>query len=343
MASARRLGVARALWFDLPATYAAVLTGGLREQVAELVVSETRHLDQVTRRRVDAQVMAAGITGMGCQQAAACIRKHAYEADRKGYVERGRTERKHRRVGIRPAPDTMSILTGYLPVEQGAACYAALRQHTDGVVAQGDERTRDQIMADTLVERITGQAQAGDVNLEVQISMPLDALLDPDDPAADLAEADARADMTDPVRPARASGSGTANLAGYGPLPADLARDLITNSQGRKWWRRLFTGPTGNLVGGDPTRRRFDGWLAKLISLRDQTCRDPYCDAPIRHFDHIHRWSEGGLTTLRNGRGTCARGNLIRELPGWQVTLVHSGQLAEPHTFRSPPPPATPT
>ena len=350
VAGARRLGVARALWFDLPETYAALLAGELREQVAELVVSETRHLDPPTRRRVDAQVIAARITTMGYGQAAACARKYAYEADRKGYVERGRTERKHRRVGIRPAPDTMSILTGYLPVEQGAACYAALRQHTDGVVAQGDERTRDQIMADTLVERLTGQAEAGDVNIEVQITMPLDALLDPDD-AADLDDAAAREDMapedTSDADPAETGGPvhsetcrretgrwGSANLAGYGPLPVDLARELIISSNGRKWWRRLFTGQTGHLIGGDPTRRRFDGWLAKLISLRDQTCRDPYCDAPIRHHDHIHRWSEGGLTTLRNGRGTCARGNLIRELPGWQVTLIHSGQLAEPHTVR---------
>ena len=137
VAGARRLGVARALWFDLPETYAAVLAGELREQVAEPVVSETRHLDPATRRRVDAELTAAGITGMGYGQAAACARKHAYEADRQGYLERGRTERKHRRVGLRPAPDTMAILTGYLPVEQGAACYAALRQHTDRLRRRG--------------------------------------------------------------------------------------------------------------------------------------------------------------------------------------------------------------
>lgn len=44
------------------------------------------------------------------------------KADREGYVQRGRTERKHRRVNLRPAPDTMSFLSGYLPAEQGVAC-----------------------------------------------------------------------------------------------------------------------------------------------------------------------------------------------------------------------------
>ncbi|MFL6044072.1 MAG: hypothetical protein ACJ72M_03025 [Propionibacteriaceae bacterium] len=47
---------------------------------------------------------------MGFKAATAAIRKIAYEADRDGSVQRGRTERRHRRVGIRPAPDTMAVL-----------------------------------------------------------------------------------------------------------------------------------------------------------------------------------------------------------------------------------------
>ncbi len=171
--AARRLGMARALWFDLPESYRLLTAGELSEYVASLVVTETRHLDANTRRDVDAQISAAGIAQMGPRSAAACARKHAYEADREGYVERGRTERRNRRVGLRPAPDTMSLLTGYLPAEQGVACLKALRQQTDAVKATGDARCRDQIMADTLVERITGQAQASDVNAELQIVIPI--------------------------------------------------------------------------------------------------------------------------------------------------------------------------
>jgi hypothetical protein len=62
-----------------------------------------------------------------------------------------------------------TVLSGSLPVEQGVACYAALRQHADTAKASGDGRTRDQIMADTLVERLTGHTTAGDVNVERQI------------------------------------------------------------------------------------------------------------------------------------------------------------------------------
>jgi hypothetical protein len=311
-AGSRRLGLARALWFELPDTYTQLTAGQLSERVAEIVVSETRHLDARTRRDVDADIAAAGITEMGVRSAAACVRKHAYQADPDGYTDRGRTERKHRRVGLRPAPDTMAVLSGYLPVEQGVACYAALTKHTDTLIASGDERSRDQNMADTLVEWLTGQTRPEDVNLDVQILMALDSLTDPHHP-------------------------GTATITGYGPLPGPLAREITSSSGGRKWWRRLFTAPNqtgyGPIIAGDPYRRRFDGWLAKLITLRDQTCRDPYCDAAIRHLDHILRHQDHGPTILDNGRGTCARGNYIREMPGWRIDVIHTGLDGQPHTI----------
>jgi hypothetical protein len=318
----RRLGVARALWFDLPHTYSALTGGEVSERIAEHIVAATRHLDAPTRRAVDAQLSSVGITGMGEREAEACARKYAYQADRHAWMTRGRTERKNRRVTLRPAPDTMSNLTGFLPIEQGVACYAALKHATDAAVAVGDPRSRGQIMADTLVQRLTGQAAAEDVNIEVHLVMRAETLLDPND-------------------------NTPADLTGHGPIPADLARHLTRTGQGQKWWRRLFTsaGPStragnnilgnitsGNIVGGDPFRRRFDGWLAQLIRLRDQTCRNPYCDAPIRHTDHIRRHADGGETTLTNGRGVCQRCNQVRELPGWDVTLDHDGLGGPAHT-----------
>ena len=94
---------------------------------------------------------------------------------------------------------------------------------------------------------------------------------------------------------------------------------------------RTESNRRGPIVGGDPSRRYFDGWLAKLIRLRDQTCRDPFCDAPIRHIDHITRHSDGGPTTFTNGRGVCARGNLIREMPGWQIKPTDCTNHGQPH------------
>jgi hypothetical protein len=78
-AAARRLEMARALWFDLPQTYRLLTVGEISDFGASLVVTETRHLDASTRRDVDAKITAAGIAQMGPRRAAACARGHAYE------------------------------------------------------------------------------------------------------------------------------------------------------------------------------------------------------------------------------------------------------------------------
>jgi hypothetical protein len=69
-AAARRLEMARALWFDLPQTYQLLVAGEISDYVASLVVTETRHLEAATRRDVDSKIIAAGIAQMGPRRAA---------------------------------------------------------------------------------------------------------------------------------------------------------------------------------------------------------------------------------------------------------------------------------
>jgi hypothetical protein len=300
---ARRLTLARDLTQELPATFELLARGDISEYVAQLVAAETSHLDGDTRRRVDAQLVDAGLAEMTPKQAAGQARRLACTADPEAATERARNARKDRRVSLRPVPDTMTWFGALLPVEQGVACLAALRRHADTLTAAGDGRTRAQIMADTAVERLTGQAQADDVPVEVNLVMPIDSLLDPQHPEP-------------------------ADLPGHGPIPAGLAHQIIATGHGPRWWRRLFIAPTGwdgqyAIIGGDRKARRFTGALATLIRLRDQGgCREPYCGAPIRHYDHIVPYRAGGPTSYTNGRGVCERHNYAREMPGWSVELL---------------------
>ena len=325
----RRLGLARAWVADLPGTFDLLARGQISEYKASLIAAETRHLDAATRRRVDAQLLTDRVDTLGVAGVAARAKERAYAADPHGYTTRGRTERRHRRVSLRPAPDTMTWLTGYLPVEQGVACLAALKRHTDTRKAGGDPRSRDQIMADTLVERLTGQPAADHLPVEIRLLAAPDTLTGSD-------------------RPAR--------LDGHGPLPAPLARALAAGPGPTRTTGPLPTGttdPTDPTCPGDPTgpgdpvesrARRYTGRLRDHIQQRDQTCRDPYCDAPIRHLDHITRWADGGPTTATNGRGVCERGNYLRELPGWQIRLTdpdtHTITTTTPtgHSYTSQPP-----
>lgn len=60
-----------------------------------------------------------------------------------------------------------------------------------------------------------------------------------------------------------------------------------------------------------------------MIRARDgDRCRESYCDAPIRHVDHVRRWADGGRTEFDNGRGLCAFHNHVREVRGWRAEVA---------------------
>ena len=61
-------------------------------------------------------------------------------------------------VRIRLAADGMADLVAHLPAEQAAACLGALQRSVNEHYATAESviRSRGQILADTLVERITG-------------------------------------------------------------------------------------------------------------------------------------------------------------------------------------------
>jgi hypothetical protein len=112
------------------------------------------------------------------------------------------------------------------------------------------------------------------------------------------------------------------------------------------WLRRLYTAPgAGELVAMDSRARLFPPGLRRFIEARDETCRTPYCDAPIRHLDHIVPWHSAGPTALVNGAGLCEACNHTKEIPGWAARprpgLRHTLELTTPtgHSYHSTAPP----
>ena len=138
-----------------------------------------------------------------------------------------------------------------------------------------------------------------------------------------------------------------AHLIGHGPIPAPIARDLLTADDHTKVWvRRLFTHPdTGDLLATDARRRDFPHAARQFLAARDQICRTPWCGAPIRHADHAVAVSRGGPTDLRNGNGRCTACNLVKDLHGWTTRVDDSGVITtstptgHTHAGRPPHPP----
>jgi hypothetical protein len=325
----RHLGFAKALVHEMPHTLHALESGALSEWRATLIVRESACLDIDDRRALDAELCGdpAGLDGMGDARVAAAAKAIAYRLDPHAVVDRAAKAENERTVTIRPAPDTMTYLTALLPVAQGVSVYAALRREAD---TRADGRSRGQVMADTLVERVTGRDAAVPTPIAVNLVLSDETLL--------------------------GGNSAPADVCGYGPIPAAVARAMVSSAiddgRSRATLRRLYAHPrSGALVAMESRARLFPRGLAAFIALRDQRCRTPYCDAPIRHRDHAQPWAEGGPTDADNGLGSCERCNYAKEAAGWRVstsideTRTHTAEFTTPtgKTYRSTAPPRAPS
>jgi hypothetical protein len=206
----------------------------------------------------------------------------------------------------------MATVSVRLPAAEGQAVHAALSQGAATTLAStvpgtsvpaGLGRTHGQIMADLVVDRVTGRNPvAAPVSVAVNLVLSDETLL--------------------------AGGREPAHLEGYGPVPAELARDLVlaaaADPQAAASVRRLYAQPGSNkLVAMESTARAFPKGLARFIALRDQICRTPYCNARIRHTDHVTPHRKAGPTSAHNGQGLCEHCNYVKEEPGWQAAATY--------------------
>jgi len=326
----RHLGFAKALVNEMPHTLAALEAGALSEWRATIVVRESACLDVEDRRLLDAELCSEikGLDGLGDAALAAAAKAIAYRMDPHAVVDRAAKAHHERTVTIRPAPDTMTYVTALLPVAQGVSVYAALKREADICC---DGRSRGQVMADTLFERVTGRSAAQAVPVAVNLVISDQALVGVENCAA--------------------------AIAGYGSVPSAVAQSLIADAvadpASLATLRRLYAKPsTGALVAMESRSRLFPKGLAEFIGLRDQRCRTPYCDAPVRHRDHARPHRRGGRTSAINGLASCELCNYTKESHGWTVSTgtdekgSHAATYTTPtgahHHSTAPPAPGTP-
>ncbi len=322
----RHVGLAAALVREMPRVLAVLGRGETSEWRCTVIARETAHLSPAHRARID-EAIAADLPGWGDARTEREVRAWVHRLDARGAADRAAKAAVDRRVSIRPAADCMAYVTALLPMVQGAAVFGALhRAALAGAVDPGEHRSKGQIMADELARRVltpsVGEVQVPGV--EVHVVMTDRTLLDGDDEPA--------------------------QVLGYGPIPAPVARDLVrADAKTKVWVRRLYTNPeTGELAGTDARKRDFPEVARTFLTLRDQLCRTPWCGAPIRHVDHAVAVAKGGATDLRNGNGRCARCNLTKDLPGWASVLrdgaiITSTPTGQHYASRPPRPPRSET
>jgi len=120
-------------------------------------------------------------------------------------------------------------------------------------------------------------------------------------------------------------------LAGYGAIPASVARELAADGK----WKRFITDPqTGNLL--DYGRESYEPpqALVDFLIARDRTCRFPGCrrSAALSDIDHAQSWETGGRTSPDNLGALCRRHHRLKTHDGWKVESRHDGSC----TWTSP-------
>lgn len=135
-------------------------------------------------------------------------------------------------------------------------------------------------------------------------------------------------------------------LAGYGPVTADQARDLAADP--KSTWYRLVTDPlSGALLDYGTTRYRPPPHLAEHLIARHRTCQYPGCRVPAHRCDLDHNIpygpDSGGTTSDANIGPKCRPHHRLKGRNGWHVTQYTDGTILwitpSGHTYRVEPPP----
>ncbi|MGH3721527.1 MAG: DUF222 domain-containing protein [Pseudonocardiaceae bacterium] len=140
-----------------------------------------------------------------------------------------------------------------------------------------------------------------------------------------------------------------AELVGYGPIPAELAREIAAPGT----WRRLLTDPaSGTLLDYGRTTYTPPAGLADFVRARDLYCRNPICGqrAATADLDHTVPYPDGE-TSEHNLHASCRHHHRLKtHIPGWQVdqhsddritwaTPTGHTYISRPHDYRPDPNP----
>ena len=264
------------------------------------------------------------------------LRAAALSVDPGAGAARREEEHQGRQVRVTAAADGMAWVTAYLRADKAHTVKVALKALTEAA-RDGDDtdgRTRAQVEADAFVDLFAAVLDRG-VDLA---GHPL------------------------PSAPGRAGaqitvGAGTllgldgqaGYLAGYGPIPAELAREIAQDAT----WRALLTDRDGHFKDLSTRAYRPGKDLSRTVRARDITCTFPGCNHPSVVCDLDHRIEYDPAiahlvkqTSSCNLHPLCRRHHNLKTTRRWDVIREKDGTLLwiparTGHQYRhTPDPPA---
>ncbi|QHC60251.1 HNH endonuclease signature motif containing protein [Rathayibacter sp. VKM Ac-2760] len=296
---------------ELPITRAALAGARIRWSAGERIYRVAASLPLASRAAFDerAAELAESMTPTQLSLALGRLRERLHEQP---LAERHRRAREDRAVWVTPEVDGMAMLCVHAPATAVLGAYDRADRMARMLRDEGEERTLGQLRADVATELLCDGDVSGTfpegverpeptfvpgVRAEVRVTMTAGAALGLDDAPADL--------------------------DGYGPIPAEVARSVAFAAI-----TRVITEPdTGAVVSVGRTHRLPPPRMRLHLQLRDQTCRFAGCTrtATRAEADHTIEWRNGGETSLDNLASLCTSHHHLRHGDRWRYRLRDGG------------------
>lgn len=326
-----RIDVARTLSNHLPATCDALATGAISSSHATLIARETA---DALKRGVSPDILctieekAISFSEFHTpSQVGRKLRTLFAQYSPAEFENSHEVARDTRHVRIFPEGDGMSTLIALLPADQAQTLFLAINAMVEHQDKPNDKST---LHFDAEVN-----SAPAPLTMEMKRADALFAI------AADFLGR-ISADYTPHRRPVSINltidlptvlglAENPGQLAGYGPIPASVARQLAADGK----WRKFITDPaTGNLLDCGRESYLPSQPLIDFLTARDRICRFPGCSQPARvgDIDHAQSWETGGATNISNLGFLCRRHHRLKTHGNWKLSSNSDGSC----TWTSP-------
>jgi len=299
-----KLAEATELVDRLPATLDRLVDGSISMGHVRAIIDAAKTLDDAVAVTLERRVLPKAETET-VGEFRRTVKRAMLALDPRTQQKKHEDAYAERRVRIFPEADGMAVVWASMRADAAQGLWTAIDAHAHALPTEGDDRTMDQKRADVLADLATlalnsapgtrqGQRPA------VQVSVALSTLLRLDDQPGEL--------------------------AGYGPIPAELARAIAADPSGT--WRRLLTDRSGRLVDYDRKTYRPPADLRDTVIALYGTCTFPGCRNPACNgqLDHVIRYPDGP-TAKHNLHPPCSRHHHLKHETDWQVRRTAEGTI----------------
>jgi hypothetical protein len=281
----------------LPATLAAVTSGAVSWEHAEMVARHADGLEGEALATYDAKLASLAVE-VNPRQLEKKARHEVELVQPSTAVERAEKAAATRRIYVDPAADGMACLTLFAPAPEIHAIADRAIRLAAGLKQGGDPRSMGHLKVDVLT----------DLLLNGETSIP-----------GATRGVRGRVHVMVPAMTILGVGEEAAILRGYGPIDPATAAQLTAEATS---WRRILTDPiTGRILTTDPRDYRPTARMIDHAKLVHPTCVFPGCTVPSEQadVDHTEDHAFGGHTVPENLAPLSQGHHKVKHHTRWQI------------------------